>query len=171
MTILRAANLYGNVRAPHGETEPELVLLAQAEARAVQELRRQGPHDAPLALMVYDGTKARLTQQRLEELRRVYLRDATEPGHHPGAIDGTCSTPSPRSLSPGLRSSGPPTPTFPQYRRHEAPYSKEVPLLQVCLSGTKWDRCLSPTRTWPPLHHSAAWRPAHAFPVRLTLTT
>jgi hypothetical protein len=32
VTILRAANLYGNVRDPHGETDPELVLLAQAEA-------------------------------------------------------------------------------------------------------------------------------------------
>ena len=34
MTVLRAANLYGNVGAPHGETDPELVLLAQAEAWA-----------------------------------------------------------------------------------------------------------------------------------------
>jgi len=75
VTILRAANLYGNVGAPHGETDPELVLLAQAEAWAVQELRRQGPQDDPLALLVYDGTKARLTQQRLEELRHVYLTD------------------------------------------------------------------------------------------------
>ena len=75
VTILRAANLYGNVGAPHGETDPEFVLLAQAEAWAVQELRRQGPQDDPLALLVYDGTKARLTQQRLEELRRVYLTD------------------------------------------------------------------------------------------------
>ena len=75
VTILRAANLYGNVGAPHGETDPELVLLAQAEAWAGQELRRQGPQDDPLALLVYDGTKARLTQQRLEELRRVYLTE------------------------------------------------------------------------------------------------
>jgi hypothetical protein len=51
------------------------VLLTQAEAWAVQELRRQGPHDDPLALLVYDGTKARLTQQRLEELRRVHLTE------------------------------------------------------------------------------------------------
>jgi hypothetical protein len=49
--------------------------LAQAEAWAVQELRRQGPQDDPLALLVYDGTKARLTQQRLEELRRTYLTE------------------------------------------------------------------------------------------------
>lgn len=75
VTILRAANLYGNVGAPHGETDPELVLLTQAEAWAVQELRRQGPHDDPLALLVYDGAKARLTQQRLEELRRTYLTE------------------------------------------------------------------------------------------------
>jgi hypothetical protein len=75
VTVLRAANLYGNVGAPHGETDPELVLLAQAEAWAVQELRRQGPQDDPLALLVYDGAKARLTQQRLEELRRAYLTE------------------------------------------------------------------------------------------------
>jgi len=75
VTVLRATNLYGNVGAPHGETDPELVLLAQAEAWAVQELRRQGPQDDPLALLVYDGAKARLTQQRLEELRRAYLTE------------------------------------------------------------------------------------------------
>jgi hypothetical protein len=51
------------------------VLLAQAEAWAVQELRRQGSQDAPLALLVYDGAKARLTQQRLEELRLAYLTE------------------------------------------------------------------------------------------------
>jgi hypothetical protein len=86
VTILRAASLYGNVGAPHGETDPELVLLAQAEAWAVQELRRQGPHDDPLALLVYDGAKARLTQQRLEELRRVYL---TETGDETQQNQGT----------------------------------------------------------------------------------
>ena len=86
VTVLRAANLYGNVGAPHGETDPELVLLAQAEAWAVQELRRQGPHDDPLALLVYDGTKARLTQQRLEELRRTYL---TETGNETQQIQDT----------------------------------------------------------------------------------
>ena len=73
--VLRAANLYGNVGAPHGETDPELVLLAQAEAWAVQELRRQGPQDDPLAMLVYDGAKAHLTHQRMEELRRVYLTE------------------------------------------------------------------------------------------------
>ena len=73
MTVLRAANLYGNVGAPQGETDPELVLLAQAEAWAVQELRRQGPQDDPLALLAYEGAKARLIHQRLEELRRTYL--------------------------------------------------------------------------------------------------
>ena len=60
---------------PTGGDRSELVLLAQAEAWAVQELRRQGPQDDPLALLVYDGTKARLTQQRLEELRRTYLTE------------------------------------------------------------------------------------------------
>jgi hypothetical protein len=49
--------------------------LAQAEAWAVQELRRQGPNDDLLALLVYDGAKARLTQQRMEELRRAYLTE------------------------------------------------------------------------------------------------
>jgi hypothetical protein len=78
VTVLRAANLYGNVGAPHGETDPELVLLAQAEAWAVQELWRQGPQDDPLALLAYDGAKARLTQQRLEELRRVYLTETCD---------------------------------------------------------------------------------------------
>jgi hypothetical protein len=75
LTVLKATNLYGHVEAPQGETDADLVLLAQAEAWAVQELRRQGPNDDPLALLVYDGAKARLTQQRLEELRRVYLTD------------------------------------------------------------------------------------------------
>ena len=49
------------------------MLVAQAEVWAVQELRRQGPRDDPLAMLIYDGEKARLTRQRLEELRRVYL--------------------------------------------------------------------------------------------------
>jgi hypothetical protein len=75
VTVLRAANLYGNVGAPQGETDPDLVLLVQAEAWAVQELRRQGPPDDPLALLVYDGAKAHLTQQLLEELRRAYLTE------------------------------------------------------------------------------------------------
>jgi hypothetical protein len=74
-TVLKAANLYGHVEAPQGETDADLVLLAQAEAWAAQELRRQGPQDDPLALLIYDGTKARLTQQRLEELRRVHLTE------------------------------------------------------------------------------------------------
>jgi hypothetical protein len=75
LTVLKATNLYGHVEAPQGETDPDLVLLVQAEAWAVQELRRQGPPDDPLALLVYDGAKARLTQQRLEELRRAYLTE------------------------------------------------------------------------------------------------
>lgn len=76
LTVLKATNVYDNVEAPKGETEPELVLLAQAEDWAVQELRRQGPHDDPLALLIHDGAKARLTQQRLEELRCAYLTEA-----------------------------------------------------------------------------------------------
>jgi len=75
LTVLKATNLYGHVEAPQGETDPDLVLLVQAEAWAVQELRRQGPPDDPLALLVYDGAKAHLTQQRLEELRRAYLTE------------------------------------------------------------------------------------------------
>ena len=78
VTALRAANLYGNVGALLGGTDPELVLLAQAEAWAAQELWRQGPQDDPLALLVYDGAKARLTRQRLEELRHAYLTETSD---------------------------------------------------------------------------------------------
>ena len=78
VTALRAANLYGNVGALLGGTDPELVLLAQAEAWEAQELWRQGPQDDPLALLVYDGAKARLTRQRLEELRHAYLTETSD---------------------------------------------------------------------------------------------
>jgi hypothetical protein len=77
LAVLKAANLYGHVGAPQGETDPELVLWAQAEAWAAQELRRQGPDEDPLAdslaLLVAEGRKARLIHQRFEELRHGYL--------------------------------------------------------------------------------------------------
>ena len=41
--VLKAVQLYGNVSAPDGETDPELVLLKQAEPWANEEIRRQSP--------------------------------------------------------------------------------------------------------------------------------
>jgi hypothetical protein len=74
-TVLKAANLYGHVEAPQGETEPELVLLAQAEAWAAQELRRQGTSGDPLAMLLAAEAKPPLIRQRMEELRRTYLME------------------------------------------------------------------------------------------------
>jgi Helix-turn-helix of insertion element transposase len=72
--ILKAVKLYGDVGTPKGETAPELVLLQQAEIWAEQEIRRQGPPEDPLvASLVYDGAKARLIKQRLEELCKAHL--------------------------------------------------------------------------------------------------
>jgi hypothetical protein len=71
--VLKTVKLYGTIGAPDGATDLELVLVAQAQAWAVQELQRQGPRDDPLAMLLYDGEKARLTRQRLADLRRVYL--------------------------------------------------------------------------------------------------
>ena len=78
VTVLRAANLYGHVGAPHGETDPELVLLAQAEAWAAQELRRQGTADNPLAMLLAAEAEPQLIRQRMEELRRAYLTEMSD---------------------------------------------------------------------------------------------
>jgi hypothetical protein len=78
VTVLRAANLYGNVGAPYGETDPELVLLAQAEAWAAQELRRQGTADDPLAMLLATEAKPQLIRQRMEELRRAFLTETSD---------------------------------------------------------------------------------------------
>ena len=78
VTVLRAANLYGNVGAPQGETDPELVLWAQAEAWAAQELWRQGPADDPLAMLRAAEAEPRLIRQRMEELRHAYLTEMSE---------------------------------------------------------------------------------------------
>ena len=77
LAVLKATNLYGNVETPQGETDADLVLVAQAEVWAVQELRRQGPRDDPLALLIYDGEKARLTRQRLEDYAVCISRGQT----------------------------------------------------------------------------------------------
>jgi hypothetical protein len=71
-TVLKAANLYGHVEAPKGGTEPELVLLAQAEAWAAQELRRQGTSGDPLGMLLAAAAKPPLIRQRMEVLRRTY---------------------------------------------------------------------------------------------------
>ena len=78
LTVLKATNLYGHVEAPQGETEPELVLLAQAEAWAAQELRRQGTSGDPLAMLLAAEAKPPLIRQRMEELRRAFLTETSD---------------------------------------------------------------------------------------------
>jgi Homeodomain-like domain-containing protein len=78
LAVLKSTKLYGNVDTPGGETEPELVLLAQAEAWAAQELRRQGTSDDPLAMLLAAEAKPQLIRQRIEELRRAYLTETSD---------------------------------------------------------------------------------------------
>jgi hypothetical protein len=49
--------------------------VAQAEAWAAQELRRQGTSEDPLAMLLAAEAKPQLIRQRMEELRRVYLTE------------------------------------------------------------------------------------------------
>ncbi len=74
LEVLKTLGVCGRVGAPTGATDPELVLLRQAAVWAGQELQRQGVPEDPLAdLLMVDGPRARLTRQRLEELRSEYL--------------------------------------------------------------------------------------------------
>ena len=78
---------------PNGETDPELVLLAQAEAWAAQELRRQGTADNPLAMLLAVEAKPQLIRQRMEELRHAYLTemsDETQRARTPHGDDRWC---------------------------------------------------------------------------------
>jgi hypothetical protein len=78
LAVLKATTLYGNVGAPQGETEAEVVLVAQAETWAAQELRRQGTADDPLAMVLAAEAKPQLIRQRLEELRRSYRMETDD---------------------------------------------------------------------------------------------
>ena len=74
IAVLKAVKLYGNVEAPGGETDPELVLVEQAERWAREEGRRYGPPDDPtIELLFNPAAHAQRTRQRLEELRDEHL--------------------------------------------------------------------------------------------------
>jgi hypothetical protein len=52
--------------------------LAQAEAWAAQELRRQGTAADPLAMLLAMEAKPQLIGQQMEELCRVYLTGTSD---------------------------------------------------------------------------------------------
>lgn len=66
--ILKAVDLYGNVSAPRGAVEAELVMVDQAEAWATAELAKRGPLDV-MARLARDDEKPELARKRYDELR------------------------------------------------------------------------------------------------------
>lgn len=70
--VLKAAGVYGNVGAPRGETDPELVMVRQAEAWAETELAKQRPVTGETDWVLTDARgerRAKLVERRLNEVR------------------------------------------------------------------------------------------------------
>ena len=68
--VLKAVGLYGQVKPPSGPVDAELVLWEKAKEWALSELNKRGPSTDPLLdMLVHDTEVARLTRQRMEELR------------------------------------------------------------------------------------------------------
>lgn len=70
--VIKAVGLYGHVEPPSGPIDPELVLWQQAKEWAMAELLKKGPSADPmLDILTRDAELARLTKQRMEELKRA----------------------------------------------------------------------------------------------------
>ena len=68
--VLKAVGLYGQVTPPSGPVDAELVLWEKAKEWALAELDRKGPSAEPLLdILIHDTEVARLTRQRMDQLR------------------------------------------------------------------------------------------------------
>ena len=68
--VLKAVALYGNVEPPSGPTDPELVLWLKAKEWAEAEFLKKGPSTNAADIFTWDENLAKLTHQRMEELRQ-----------------------------------------------------------------------------------------------------
>ena len=67
---MKAVNLYGNVSRPDGATDPDVIMVKQAEKWARQEMEKEPPSANPLETLLNNDAKfARLVQERLAELK------------------------------------------------------------------------------------------------------
>jgi hypothetical protein len=75
--VLKVVKLYGQVPAPSGLEDPELLLWQEAQAWAAAEVQRQGPTVDPLQALLdeHAGKQADLTHQRMQALRQQWTSD------------------------------------------------------------------------------------------------
>ena len=69
LEVFKAIGLYGQVQAPTGPEDAELVLWEEAREWAEMEISRKGPSSDPLMdQLIWNSEIARLAHERMEEL-------------------------------------------------------------------------------------------------------
>jgi hypothetical protein len=78
--LLKIVQLHGQIPAPQGPEDPQLVLWHQAEQWARVEQAREGPHDEAMAWNDQVYQRITLTQHRVGELLSQWTTNGSTPG-------------------------------------------------------------------------------------------